>query len=288
MPELPEVEVVKRSLEKKIINLIIKKVKINDGNLRYKINKLHLAKLYGKKVIKITRRSKFLILEIENDMVLLIHLGMTGKFFFVNKNNKKFKTSFYYNLGFKDQKHDRLIFYFTDKQKLIYNDVRKFGFIKLYDLSNSQEISHFKSLGPEPLEKNFNSKYLKEYFFGRNRTIKDILMDQKCVSGLGNIYVNEILFLCGIRPTRKTKVINNSEINKIIKNTKKILKKSIRLGGSSIKDFSSGDGKKGLFQQRFNVYGRNNEKCSNIDCNNIIIRTVISNRATFICKRCQK
>ena len=157
MPELPEVEVVKRSLEKKIINLIIKKVKINDGNLRYKINKLHLAKLYGKKVIKITRRSKFLILEIENDMVLLIHLGMTGKFFFVNKNNKKFKTSFYYNLGFKDQKHDRLIFYFTDKQKLIYNDVRKFGFIKLYDLSNSQEISHFKSLGPEPLEKNFNS-----------------------------------------------------------------------------------------------------------------------------------
>ena len=221
-------------------------------------------------------------------MVLLIHLGMTGKFFFVNKNNKKFKTSFYYNLGFKDQKHDRLIFYFTDKQKLIYNDVRKFGFIKLYDLSNSQEISHFKSLGPEPLEKNFNSKYLKEYFFGRNRTIKDILMDQKCVSGLGNIYVNEILFLCGIRPTRKTKVINNSEINKIIKNTKKILKKSIRLGGSSIKDFSSGDGKKGLFQQSFNVYGRNNEKCSNIDCNNIIIRIVISNRATFICKRCQK
>ena len=104
-------------------------------------------------------------------------------------------------------------------------------------MSNSQEISHFKSLGPEPLEKNFNSKYLKEYFFGRNRTIKDILMDQKCVSGLGNIYVNEILFLCGIRPTRKTKVISNSEINKIIKNTKKILKKSIRLGAHQLKTF---------------------------------------------------
>ena len=118
-----------------------------------------------------------------------------------------------------------LIFYFKDNQKLIYNDIRKFGFIKLFDLSNTQEISHLKSLGPEPLEKKFNSKYLKEYFFGRNRTIKDILMDQKCVSGLGNIYVNEILFLCGIRPSRKTKAIKNFEINKmIITLTKNILK----------------------------------------------------------------
>ena len=113
-------------------------------------------------------------------------------------------------------------------------------------------------------------------------------MDQKCVSGLGNIYVNEILFLCRIKPTRKATKLKNFEIKKIIKFSKKILKNSIKLGGSTIKDFSSENGKKGVFQQYFNVYGRENQGCSNVDCNLRIIRTVISNRATFFCKKCQK
>ena len=113
-------------------------------------------------------------------------------------------------------------------------------------------------------------------------------MDQKCISGLGNIYVNEILFLTRIKPTRKVAHLKDFEINNIIKNTKKILKSSIKLGGSSIKDFSSDDGKKGLFQQHFNVYGRKGEKCSNVDCNTSITRTIISNRSSFFCKTCQK
>ena len=113
-------------------------------------------------------------------------------------------------------------------------------------------------------------------------------MDQKCVSGLGNIYVNEILFLSGINPRRKVQRLNDEEIERIIKNTKKILKNSIRLGGSTIKDFSSDDGKKGLFQQNFKVYNRKGEECSNIDCNKSIIKTVISNRSTFFCSNCQK
>jgi len=113
-------------------------------------------------------------------------------------------------------------------------------------------------------------------------------MDQKCVSGLGNIYVNEILFLSGIKPNRKVTKLKNSELEIIIKSSKQILKNSIRLGGSTIKDFSSENGKKGVFQQHFKVYGRENQKCSNADCNLKIIRTVISNRATFFCKKCQK
>ena len=113
-------------------------------------------------------------------------------------------------------------------------------------------------------------------------------MDQKFVSGLGNIYVNEILFLSKIKPTRKVINMKNFELDKIVKNTKKILKSAINKGGSSIKDFSSGSGKKGVFQQQFKVYGREGEKCSNTDCNNSIIRTVISNRASFFCKSCQK
>tara|TARA_A100001388_G_scaffold249218_1_gene209769 strand:+ start:1117 stop:1986 length:870 start_codon:yes stop_codon:yes gene_type:complete len=289
MPELPEVEVVKRSLEKKVINLMINKVKINDGNLRYKVNKKEISNLLGKKIRKISRRSKFLIFEMDQSIFMLAHLGMTGKFFFINSKNEKLKTSFYYDFNkSKNHKHDRVIFHFQNNQKLIYNDVRKFGFIKLIKKKNYLENRHLKFLGPEPLEKKFNFDYFKKYIFGRNRNIKSILMDQKCVSGLGNIYVNEILFQSCVMPCRKVSRLKNFEIHKIIVNTKKILKKSIIVGGSSIKDFSSDEGKKGMFQQSFGVYGRKGEKCSNVDCNSCIKRSVISNRATFYCERCQK
>ena len=155
MPELPEVEVVKRSLQRNILNLIIKKVKINDANLRYKVDKIGLSKLEGKKITKIIRRSKFLIFEINKSYLMLVHLGMTGKFFFIDQNKEKFKTSFYYLLNYqRDQKHNRVIFFLSKNRKLIYNDVRKFGFIKLYKLTDTIRISHLKNLGPEPLEKN--------------------------------------------------------------------------------------------------------------------------------------
>ena len=289
MPELPEVEVVKRSLQKKTLNLIIKKVKINDGNLRYKVDKIGFSKLIGKKIKKIKRRSKFLIFEIDNTYKILVHLGMTGKFFFIDDNDNKFKTSFYYSLNYKkDRKHDRVIFFLNKKQKLIYNDIRKFGFIKIYEPNMISKSKHLQYLGPEPLQNQWNTLYLKKYIIGRKRSIKNILMDQKCVSGLGNIYVNEILFLSGIKPNRKVTKLKNSELEIIIKSSKQILKNSIRLGGSTIKDFSSENGKKGVFQQHFKVYGRENQKCSNADCNLKIIRTVISNRATFFCKKCQK
>ena len=289
MPELPEVEVVKRSLKRNILNLIIKKVKINDGNLRYRVNKKGFLKLKGKKITKIKRRSKFLIFEIDKIYQMLVHLGMTGKFFFIDNKNNKFKTSFYYFLNYKkDRKYDRVTFILNNKQKLIYNDVRKFGFIKIYNYNLITKSKHLSQLGPEPLEKNWNYLYLKKYVIGRKRSIKNILMDQKCVSGLGNIYVNEILFLSGIKPARKANQLKNFEIEKIIKFSKKILKNSIKLGGSTIKDFSSENGKKGVFQQHFKVYGRGNQNCSNVDCNLKIIRTLISNRATFFCKKCQK
>tara|TARA_Y100001954_G_scaffold235905_1_gene294845 strand:+ start:734 stop:1600 length:867 start_codon:yes stop_codon:yes gene_type:complete len=288
MPELPEVEVVKRSLEKKILNLIIKKIKINDGNLRYKVDRLEISRLIGKKIKKIERRSKFLIFKIGDDVSMLTHLGMTGKFFFIDKKARKYKTSFYYNLNKKDQKYDRVVFFLGEKQKLIYNDVRKFGFIKFYDHDKYHENSHLRNLGPEPFEKKWNFEYFKKYIYGRNRNIKDILMDQKFIAGLGNIYVNEILFLSAIRPYRKVANLNNYEIDKIIKNTKIILKKSIKKGGSSIKDFSSDNGKKGNFQQYFKVYGKKGQKCSNTDCRSNIIKIVLSNRATFYCKKCQK
>ena len=289
MPELPEVEVVKRSLTNKIQNLVVERITVKDEKLRYRINKKKLKILLGLKIIKILRRSKFLLFVFEKNTVMLVHLGMTGKFFFLNKNAKKFKTSFYYNIDeSKDNKHNRLIFSLSKKQKLIYNDVRKFGFIKILDKRQLKHNLHLKNLGPEPLGNSFDFKYFKNYLINRKRTIKDTLMDQKFVSGLGNIYVNEVLFLSKVKPTKKTYLIKNKEIHKIIKNTKKTLKKAISLGGSSLRDFSSSDGKKGEFQQYFYVYGRKGENCLNRNCNKKIIKTIIGNRATYYCLSCQK
>jgi formamidopyrimidine-DNA glycosylase len=289
MPELPEVEVVKRSLNNKIQNLIIKEIKINDGSLRYPIVKNELRKVVGLKLKKITRRSKYLLFFFNKDFLMLIHLGMTGKLFFVNKKSKKFKTSFYYNINNeKDQKHDRVIFYLSKNQKLIYNDVRKFGFIKFYNLKDLNDIQHLKNLGPEPLEHDFNYTYFKKYIIGRKRVIKEILMSQNFVSGIGNIYANEILFLCKVKPTRNVNKLKNFEIKKIIKSTKNVLNNSIKLGGSSIKNFSSSNGKKGSFQQHFKVYGKKNEVCSNRNCVSKVVRSIVSKRSTFHCPKCQK
>ena len=289
MPELPEVEVVKRSLESKIQNKIIKKVKINDIKLRYKLNIKKISQLNNLKIKKIERRSKYLLFHFDKPIIMLVHLGMTGKFFFINENKKKFKTSFYYNLNeVKDQKYDRVIFFLKNRQKFIYNDLRKFGFIKLLSKNKIDKNLHLISLGPEPLSKYYNFNYFKNYIYQRKKTVKDLLMDQKFVSGLGNIYVNEILFFSKVKPTRKIKFLKDNEIKEIIKNTKKILSKSIKLGGASIKDFSSSNGKKGSFQQYFRAYARDGEKCSNIDCKKKIIRSIISNRSSFYCSSCQK
>ncbi len=289
MPELPEVEVVKRSLINKTQNLIIKTIKINDGRLRYKIDKNKIKNIIGLKFKKISRRSKYLLFFFNKDIVMLVHLGMTGKFFFVNRNKRKYKTSFYYDINDdKDKKHDRIIFNLSNNQKLIYNDIRKFGFIKIIKRINLYQNIHLKHLGPEPLSAKFNIEYFKNYIIGKKRTIKDLLMDQKFISGLGNIYVNEILFFSGVRPSKKIKKLKNFEIQKIIKFSKKIISRAIILGGSSIKDFSSSSGKKGSFQQYFSVYGKKGEYCPRVKCIGKIKKIVIANRATFFCNKCQK
>ncbi len=289
MPELPEVEVVKKSLEREINNLTIKEIKVFDGNLRYKVKKQEINKLIGLKILKIKRRAKYLLIFFEKSLVMIIHLGMTGKFFIIKKNNIKKKTSFYYKIGKNDLiKHNRVIFIFKNYLKLIYHDVRKFGFIKFELEQKINENKHLKLLGPEPLSTFFNFDYFKKHIAGKQRLIKDLLMDQKFVSGLGNIYVNEILYLSKIKPVRKINNLQDVEIKKIIKYVRKVLKKAIFYGGSSIKDFSHGTGNKGNFQQHFNVYGKKGDKCSNSDCNGLIKKIVLSNRSSFFCSKCQK
>ena len=288
MPELPEVEVVKRSLESKILNLVLKSVQINSKKLRYKIDTVKIKKLCGNKINSITRRSKYLLISFENKLTLLVHLGMTGKFFIKNNNKEYERLSFYYNSKNNHKKHDHVIFKFNNYINLIYNDIRKFGFIKIINSKELLKNKHLNILGPEPLSTSFSFDYFKAQITNKKKSIKTILMDQKFVSGLGNIYVNEILFLSKIKPEKNVKEISNIEVRKIIFFTKKILKKSIKLGGSTIKDFKDSSGNSGKFQEKFNVYNKEGIKCPTRNCINLIKKIYISKRSTFYCYRCQK
>jgi len=286
MPELPEIEIVKRSLVKKINKAKIVNVKINNRNLRYKIPYTLSKKLVNEKILKISRRSKYLIFHFKNKL-LLVHLGMSGKFLIVrNKDNKMFKTSFYYDLNIL-AKHNHIYFVLNNGLVLIYNDVRRFGFLKLFENIKLKEIIYLKKLGPEPFSVLFCIKYVQKFIKNRKKNIKNLLMDQTFVSGLGNIYVNEALFLSKIHPLRQCSNLERKCIKNLIYNIRRILKISINQGGSSIKDFKNAYGKSGNFQQFFNVYGQENKNCSRISCKGKIKKISISNRSSFYCNSCQ-
>jgi len=286
MPELPEIEIVKRSLLKMVNRAKISSIKINNNSLRYKIDNKFSQKLTGEKILKISRRSKYLIFHFKKKL-LLIHLGMSGKFFiFRKKDNKLFKTSFYYNLNIL-KKHNHIYFFLNNGLILIYNDVRRFGFFKLYGNLEQKDIFFLKKLGPEPFSTLFNSKYFKNFLKNKKKNIKNLLMDQRFVSGLGNIYVNEVLFLSKINPLKPCYDLTAKDIKSLIFNIKKVLKRSIYHGGSSIRDFKNTYGKSGNFQQFFNVYDKQNKKCSRISCMGKIKKILISNRSSYYCSICQ-
>ena len=286
MPELPEIEIVKRSLFKKINGAKIVNVKINNKNLRYKITDALPKKLINEKILKISRRSKYLIFHFKNKL-LLAHLGMSGKFLIIRSKDKKmFKTSFYYDLDIL-AKHNHIHFILNNGLELIYNDVRRFGFFKLFENIKLKEITYLKKLGPEPFSVLFCIKYVQKFIKNRKKNIKNLLMDQTFVSGLGNIYVNEALFLSKIHPLRQCSNLERKSIKNLIYNIRKVLKIAISQGGSSIRDFKNVYGKSGNFQQFFNVYGQENKNCSRISCKGKIKKISISNRSSFYCNVCQ-
>ena len=288
MPELPEVEVVRRSLTKFIAGLKINKVSIYDKNLRYKISEKFKKAIQGQKIVSIIRRGKFLLIELKNKNFILIHLGMTGKILIKRKFNKSTIFTDYYFDKNVIKKHNHLKINFNNSIDLIYNDIRKFGFLKIINKKKLEFDKHISKLGPEPLTSAFDYNYMKNKCKKRHIYIKNFMMNQKYISGLGNIYVNEILFISSIHPKKTTSKLSDIQISKIILNTKKILNKAIQLGGSSIKDFNSVSGKKGVFQKNFKVYDRANKSCLKPECRGFIKKIYISNRSSFYCEKCQK
>ena len=288
MPELPEVEVVKKSLKKTIYDLRIKNIEIPNKFLRYKINEKLMKRMINSKVISVSRRSKYILIGLDNQFTIMVHLGMTGKIVITGADKKKYKTSFYYELIDSKSKHDHLILEFSKNIIFTYNDVRKFGFIKIFETNKLYLSSHLNKLGPEPLSKKFNSYYFEKNVMKRQVCLKDLLMNQKFIAGLGNIYVNEALFLSKINPTVRSNKLSLKKIRLLVFNIKKVLKKAIQAGGSSIKNFNNIKGKSGNFQLFFNVYGKQGTNCSRSNCMGTIQRIWISKRSTFFCDICQK
>ena len=287
MPELPEVEIVKRSLSKKIIQKKITKVIITNRNLRFKIP-LKFEELLIKKIIKkVTRFSKYLILNFSNGSFCIIHLGMSGTIHVIEKNNlNEFTNTSFYNSSGLPKKHNHVEIHFKNL-KVIYNDPRRFGFFKFIE-SRQALADRFNYLGPEPFFKNFDLKYLLKYFLNKKKDIKSYLLDQKFVSGIGNIYANEILFFCKINPKKFAMKLSKKDCKNIISHSKKVLNKAIKKGGSSIRDFKDTTGGTGSFQKEFKVYQRENLNCLRSKCEGKIKKIFISNRSTFFCNSCQK
>ena len=287
MPELPEVEIVRQSLDKKIKQKKVKKVIVRNRNLRFKIPLNFANYLKDLKIIKVDRFSKYLILKLSNNGYCLVHLGMSGTIHLVQKGKKNFITNAsFYNSPSLPVKHNHVEILF-ENLKIVYNDPRRFGFFQIIEDRISLE-KKFSNLGPEPFDKRFNEKYIFLFFKNKEKNIKNFLLDQNFVSGIGNIYTSEILFLSKINPNKKAKLINNIERRKIIFFSKKVLFDAIKKGGSSIRDFKNISGIKGEFQKKFNVYQREGLKCKRTKCKGTILKKNISKRSTFFCNSCQK
>tara|TARA_B100001250_G_scaffold285916_1_gene247971 strand:+ start:13 stop:882 length:870 start_codon:yes stop_codon:yes gene_type:complete len=289
MPELPEVEIVKQSLNKKIKGKVIKKVIIKNRNLRFKIPLNFERHINNKKIIKIERISKYLIFFFEDNKGFIIHLGMSGTIHLLSKNNKKrnfiSNTSFYHSQVL-PKKHNHVEIKF-DNLKLIYNDPRRFGYFLIF--RNKKDIKNkFSHFGPEPFSIFFNLNYIYRYLRNKEKNIKNFLLDQKFVSGIGNIYASEILFLSKINPQKKAKQLSLNDCKKIMFYSNLVLKNAIKKGGSTIKDFKNISGNKGSFQKYFNVYQRENLNCIKFNCPGKIKKKIISNRSSFFCNFCQK
>ncbi len=278
MPELPEVETIRRQLSEKLAGKAIADIKVNTPK-QFRGDKSNVV---GASIEKLWRRAKMLGMSLDNDLVLLIHLKMTGQLVF-SENNPPAKTT-------------QIIFYFADGDRLFFNDLRKFGWIKVLDkpqkLVNQQEeypeLAEFNDLGPEPFGDQFNLTYLQREFSKTRRAVKKVLLDQKVIAGIGNIYASEILFRAGVDPRQPANQLEPEEIKKICQLIPVVLKEAIAAGGTTAADdgYLQADASPGQYQKQLRVYQREGQKCRR--CGGKIKRIKQGGRSTFFCPKCQK
>ena len=277
MPELPEVETSKRYIKLFLLNAKILNIQFNIPKLRWKINPYIKSIFNDTTILKIDRIGKYILINTSNKNTLILHLGMSGYLSINEANAKKIK-------------HDHIIINFEcvsgEKKCLVFNDQRRFGHIDFYYTSDLKKHFLIKNLGIDALSKSLEYDFLKTIFTRKTTIIKNALLDQKIICGIGNIYASEILFYSKIYPFKKVCDLNKNEINSLLININIVLTKAVSNGGTTIKDYKQPDGKVGYFKQELKVYGREKLKC--YDCNSMIVKLNINKRATYICPECQK
>ncbi len=290
MPELPEVETVKRGLEPVLIGRKIIKVELRRANLRFAFPAGFATALEGATVLNLKRRAKYIVVDFEHDLSLIVHLGMTGRFTAVSPKGQNNLGEFYFATGSPataDSPHDHVVVYLDDGVKLIYNDPRRFGMMDLSATSSLHEHRLLKDIGVEPLGNELSSAYVAAKFKGKAAPLKAALLDQTIIAGLGNIYVCEALHRAKLSPKRKARTLKlgDKRLDDLLRHVRDILNEAIIAGGSTLQDFQNTAGEKGSYQQRFLVYDREGDACS---CGGVIKRIVQAGRSTFYCPTCQR
>ncbi len=280
MPELPEVETVRRGLTPVMEGRRVLRLEVNRPDLRFPFPDRFVQRVEGSTIIRMGRRAKFLITELSTDEALIMHLGMSGRFT-ITGNHATAKTDPGTN-----PKHDHVVFHMAGGVQVTYNDPRRFGFMELWPMAQIDAYPRVKDLGPEPLSNRFSAAYLDEAFAGKAAPIKAALLDQSIIAGLGNIYVCEALYRAKISPRRKASSVVGVCNARLAPMINDVIAEAIAAGGSSISDFASASGELGYFQKHFSVYDREGEPCET--CGAAIKRLVQSGRSSFYCGTCQR
>ena len=296
MPELPEVETVKRGLEPVLLGRRILKISLRRENLRFPFPEGFAKHLQGARVEALSRRAKYILIDFDNGLTLIAHLGMTGRFTAVTAKGISNLGEFYFEAGEGEQAdghHDHVVFDLDNGTKLIYSDPRRFGMMDLTKTAHLHDHKLLKGLGVEPLGNELSSHYLASMFRGKKAPLKAALLDQRIIAGLGNIYVCEALYRAHLKPQRKAGSLvkaksHDPRLDALVRHIRDILNEAIMAGGSTLQDFASTGGERGSYQQRFSAYDREGEACLTPDCTGTIKRIVQAGRSSFYCPVCQK
>ena len=294
MPELPEVETVRRGLEPILVGNAFARVEQRRPDLRFPLPKHFAERLSGRKVEVLDRRAKYLLARLDDGEVLVMHLGMTGRFSIDRANGEASAPGRFAHPIADAQKHEHIVFHLGDGTAVRYSDTRRFGLMDLVPAQKLESHALFKGLGIEPLSKSFTPKWLAQKLKGKATSTKAALVDQRLIAGLGNIYACEALFRARVSPLRLAGSLATrsgkptAKTAALVAAVKAVLEEAIKAGGSSLRDYKRADGSLGDFQHRFKVYGREGKKCLTIGCSGTVRRIVQGGRSTFHCPACQR
>jgi formamidopyrimidine-DNA glycosylase len=286
MPELPEVETVRRGLAPVLAGARLARVEARRPDLRFPLPDGFVQRLTGARIERLDRRAKYLLAPLDRGDTLVMHLGMTGRFEIAGGPAVIGPGEFALAAP-PDPKHAHIVFVTDAGVTVTFYDPRRFGYMDLLSTATLEQHPWFEGLGPEPLSCGFDAGHLQRAFAGKSQAVKSVLLDQRIVAGLGNIYVCEVLHRAGLSPERAAGLIPRRKLAVLVSTIREVLTEAIEAGGSTLRDYASADGALGYFQHRFTVYGREGEACLRRGCKGRIERMVQAGRSTFACSRCQ-